>query len=75
MYTGSQHAFINEKTYTDSAQLMMGLIEAAPGNGRTVRWRVTSTRPRRLGKTPEESWGLPSDGASGSQSLFVKKEG
>jgi hypothetical protein len=52
-----------------------GLIEAAPGNGRTVRWRVTSTRPRRLGKTPEESWGLPSDGASGSQSLFVKKEG
>jgi alkylation response protein AidB-like acyl-CoA dehydrogenase len=31
MYTGSQHAFINEKTYTDSAKLMMGLIEDAPG--------------------------------------------
>lgn len=31
MYTGSQHAFINEKTYTDSAKLLMGLIEDAPG--------------------------------------------
>lgn len=30
MYTGSQHAFINEKTYTDSAQIMMGLIEDSP---------------------------------------------
>ena len=27
LYTGSQHAFINEKTYTDSAQLMLGLID------------------------------------------------
>lgn len=31
IYTGSQHAFINEKTYTDSARLLMGLIEDAPG--------------------------------------------
>lgn len=31
IYTGSQHAFINEKTYTDSAQLLMGLIDDAPG--------------------------------------------
>ena len=31
MYTGSQHAFINEKTYTDSAKILMGLIEDAPG--------------------------------------------
>ena len=31
MYTGSQHAFINEKTYTDSARILMGLIEDAPG--------------------------------------------
>ncbi len=27
MYTGSQHAFINEKTYTDIARLMLGLDE------------------------------------------------
>lgn len=27
IYTGSQHAFINEKTYTDSAKLMLGLLE------------------------------------------------
>ena len=31
IYTGSQHAFINEKTYTDSAKILMGLIEDAPG--------------------------------------------
>lgn len=31
MYTGTQHAFIGEKTYTDAAQLMLGLIEDAPG--------------------------------------------
>jgi surfactin synthase thioesterase subunit len=31
IYTGSQHAFINEKTYTDSARLFMGLIDDAPG--------------------------------------------
>jgi alkylation response protein AidB-like acyl-CoA dehydrogenase len=31
IYTGSQHAFINEKTYTDSARLLMGLIDDAPG--------------------------------------------
>lgn len=33
-----------------------GLIEAAPGNGRTVQWRVTTAEPRRLATTPEESW-------------------
>ena len=27
MYTGSQHTFINEKTYTDIAELMLGLSE------------------------------------------------
>lgn len=31
MYTGTQHAFIGEKTYTDAAQLMLGLVEDAPG--------------------------------------------
>lgn len=31
MYTGSQHAFIGEKTYIDAAKLMLGLIEDAPG--------------------------------------------
>lgn len=31
MYTGTQHAFIGEKTYVDAAQLMLGLIEDAPG--------------------------------------------
>jgi alkylation response protein AidB-like acyl-CoA dehydrogenase len=31
MYTGTQHAFINEKTYTDAAQVMLGLIDEAPG--------------------------------------------
>ncbi len=30
LYTGTQHAFINEKTYTDSAQLILGLIEDSP---------------------------------------------
>lgn len=28
-YTGTQHAFIGEKTYIDAAQLMLGLIEDA----------------------------------------------
>jgi alkylation response protein AidB-like acyl-CoA dehydrogenase len=27
MYTGTQHVFIGEKTYTDSAQIHLGLIE------------------------------------------------
>ena len=27
MYTGTQHVFIGEKTYTDSAQIYLGLIE------------------------------------------------
>lgn len=27
MYTGTQHAFIGERTYVDAAQLMLGLIE------------------------------------------------
>ena len=27
MYTGTQHAFISEKTYTDSARLYLGLID------------------------------------------------
>lgn len=27
MYTGSQHAFINERTYTEAASVMLGLIE------------------------------------------------
>jgi hypothetical protein len=31
MYTGTQHAFIGEKTYTDAAQVMLGLVEDAPG--------------------------------------------
>ncbi len=30
LYTGTQHAFISEKTYTDAAKLMMGLIEDSP---------------------------------------------
>lgn len=31
MYTGTQHAFISEKTYIDVATLMLGLAEDAPG--------------------------------------------
>jgi alkylation response protein AidB-like acyl-CoA dehydrogenase len=31
MYTGTQHAFISEKTYLDVATLMLGLAEDAPG--------------------------------------------
>jgi alkylation response protein AidB-like acyl-CoA dehydrogenase len=27
MYTGTQHVFIGEKTYTDAAQIQLGLIE------------------------------------------------
>lgn len=30
MYTGTQHTFIGEKTYTDAAQIMLGLIEDSP---------------------------------------------
>jgi alkylation response protein AidB-like acyl-CoA dehydrogenase len=30
MYTGTQHAFISEKTYTEAAKLMLGLIEDSP---------------------------------------------
>ena len=31
LYTGTQHAFISEKTYVDVASLMLGLIEDSPG--------------------------------------------
>jgi alkylation response protein AidB-like acyl-CoA dehydrogenase len=31
MYTGTQHAFISEKTYLDVASLMLGLAEDSPG--------------------------------------------
>lgn len=31
LYTGTQHAFISEKTYLDVATLMLGLAEDAPG--------------------------------------------
>jgi alkylation response protein AidB-like acyl-CoA dehydrogenase len=31
MYTGTQHAFISEKTYIDSAQIFLGLIDDTPG--------------------------------------------
>jgi alkylation response protein AidB-like acyl-CoA dehydrogenase len=31
MYTGTQHTFIGEKTYTDAAQIMLGLIPDSPG--------------------------------------------
>ena len=27
MYTGTQHVFIGEKTYTDAAQIAMGMVE------------------------------------------------
>ena len=27
MYTGTQHAFISEKTYTEAGKLMLGLVE------------------------------------------------
>ncbi|MEM9255417.1 MAG: acyl-CoA dehydrogenase family protein [Pseudomonadota bacterium] len=30
MYTGTQHAFISEKTYTEAGQLLLGLIEDSP---------------------------------------------
>jgi alkylation response protein AidB-like acyl-CoA dehydrogenase len=30
MYTGTQHAFISEKTYTEAGKLMLGLIEDSP---------------------------------------------
>ena len=31
MYTGSQHAFISEKTYIDAAQIILGLVDDLPG--------------------------------------------
>jgi indole-3-acetate monooxygenase len=31
LYTGTQHAFISEKTYIDSAQIMLGLEDDLPG--------------------------------------------
>jgi alkylation response protein AidB-like acyl-CoA dehydrogenase len=31
MYTGTQHAFISEKTYIDVASLMLGVVEDSPG--------------------------------------------
>ena len=31
LYTGSQHAFISEKTYIDAAQIHLGLVEDLPG--------------------------------------------
>lgn len=31
MYTGTQHAFISEKTYIDAASVMLGLTEQHPG--------------------------------------------
>ncbi len=31
LYTGTQHAFISEKTYTDSAQVLLGLVEDQRG--------------------------------------------
>ena len=31
MYTGTQRTFIGEKTYTDAAQIMLGLIPDSPG--------------------------------------------
>jgi indole-3-acetate monooxygenase len=31
VYTGTQHAFISEKTYIDSAQILLGLEEDKPG--------------------------------------------
>jgi alkylation response protein AidB-like acyl-CoA dehydrogenase len=31
MYTGTQHAFIGEKTYLDAAQVMLGIVEDSPG--------------------------------------------
>ena len=31
MYTGTQHAFIGEKTYIDSANVLLGLTEQLPG--------------------------------------------
>jgi alkylation response protein AidB-like acyl-CoA dehydrogenase len=30
MYTGTQHAFISEKTYTEAGKLLLGLIEDSP---------------------------------------------
>ena len=31
LYTGTQHAFISEKTYLDSAQVLLGLVENQRG--------------------------------------------
>ena len=30
LYTGTQHTFINEKTYIDSAQVLLGLADQLP---------------------------------------------
>ena len=30
LYTGTQHAFISEKTYIDAATVMLGLVEHQP---------------------------------------------
>ncbi len=31
VYTGTQHAFISDKTYIDSAQIFLGVIDDQPG--------------------------------------------
>lgn len=31
LYTGTQHAFVSEKTYTDAAQVLLGLSDQFPG--------------------------------------------
>jgi len=31
MYTGTQHAFVSEKTYVDTAQVLLGLVDRVPG--------------------------------------------
>ena len=31
IYTGTQHAFVSEKTYIDAAQIHLGLVEDQPG--------------------------------------------
>lgn len=31
IYTGTQHAFVSEKTYVDAAQVLLGLVEDVPG--------------------------------------------
>ncbi|MCU1352318.1 MAG: acyl-CoA dehydrogenase [Acidimicrobiales bacterium] len=51
MYTGTQHAFISEKTYIDAAQVFLGLQEDSPGLCSGC-WRPRSCAPSEEASRP-----------------------